>query len=189
MLTGYETLLLGLLLALGIGFLLVNLRFLFQFLKYRKLRRSAILTWPGAKPKLYALQLAFPVVFTIIIAVKLLVWRMSPINTFGEFMMLLYYGYAVPLGVRIGRGFYEQGLWLEDGFLPYSQIGRIAWREGPPLTLLVIPRMKGLARRLEVPQRYYGEARRLLRDRVARKDIQFGEKSLDLGSHDQREDL
>jgi hypothetical protein len=185
----FENLLVGFLLVLGLGFLVVNVRSGIRFVRYLRIRRSAILTWPAPRPRFYALQLMFPIVFTVVIVVKLLVWRMSPINTFGEFMMLLYYGYALPLGLRIGRGFYEGGLWLEDGFLPYSKIGRIAWREGPPLTLLVMPRMRALARRLEVPQRYYGEARRLLRDRIAEHRITLGDKSLDLGSHDQVEDV
>jgi hypothetical protein len=187
--TGYENFVVGFLIFLGVGFLVVNLRFSVRFFRYLRLRRSAILTWPGAKPRFYTMQLLFPVVFTAVIAVKLLVWRMSPINTFGEFMMLVYYGYVLPLSVRIGRGFYESGVWLEDGFLPYSRIGRIAWREGPPLTLLLMPRTRRLAWRLEVPQHYYGEVRRLLRDRIATHQIRLGDKSLDLGSHDQREDV
>jgi hypothetical protein len=187
--TGYENLLVGFLIVLGLGFLAVNLRTFMRFVRYLRLRRSAILIWPANRPRFYALQLAFPLVLTIVIVVKLLVWRMAPINTFGEFMMLVYYGYAMPLSLRIGRGFYQDGLWLEDGFVPYSKIGRIAWREGPPLTLLVMPRMKALARRLEVPQRYYGEARRLLRDRIALDEIRLGDKSLDLGAHDQKEDV
>jgi hypothetical protein len=184
-----ERLLVGSLIVLGVGFLIVNIRFGVKFARYLKLRRSAILTWPGPKPRFYRLQLLYPLMFTVIIGVKLLVWRMSPINTFGEFMMLVYYGYAMPLGVRIGRGLYQGGLWLDDGFLPYSQIGRIAWREGPPLTLLVMPRMKALARRLEVPQRHYGEVRRLLKDRIADQEITLGDKALDLGSHDPNEDV
>jgi hypothetical protein len=188
-LTSYENLFVGFLIALGIGFLVVNIRFFVRFARYLRLKRSAILTWPGTRPRFYTLQLMFPLVFTAVIAVKLLVWKMAPINTFGEFMMLVYYGYVLPLGLRIGRGFYENGLWLDDGFVPYSKIGRIAWREGPPLTLLVMPRTQPLARRLEVPHRYYGEARRLLRDRIAAQEITLGDKSLDLGSHDQRDDV
>jgi hypothetical protein len=187
--TNSGNLVVGFLIALGFGFLVVNLRFAWQFVGYLRLRPSAILTWPGARPRLYYLQLLFPVVLTVVIAIKLLRWRMAPINTFGEFMMLVYYANVLPLGLRIGRGFYRDGLWLEDGFLPYSHIGRIAWREGPPLTLLVMPRTRRLARRLEVPARYYAEARRLLRDRIADHQITLGDKSLDLGSHDQTEDV
>jgi hypothetical protein len=187
--TSLKDLLVGFLMVLGVGFLVVNVTFGVTFARYLKLRRSAILTWPGPKPRFYTLQLLYPLILTVVIGVKLLVWRMAPINTFGEFMMLLYYGYALPLGVRIRRGLYEQGLWLDDGFVPYSRIGRIAWREGPPLRLLVMPRMKTLARRLDVPDRYYGEVRRLLRDRIAGQEITLGDKALDLGSHDQNEDV
>lgn len=186
---GSDRLFVGFLLLLGVGFLVANIAFSIRFVRFLRLRKTAILTWPGQRPRFYALQLSFPLVFTAVIAVKLLVWRMAPINTFGEFMMLLYYGYALPLGVRIGRGFYERGVWLDDRFVPYEAIGRIAWREGPPLTLLVMPRMKRLAWKLEVPQRYYGEVRRLLRDRIAAHDITLGDKSLDLGSHDQEDDV
>jgi hypothetical protein len=52
-----------------------------------------------------------------------------------------------------------------------------------------MPRMKTLARRLDVPDRYYGEVRRLLRDRIAGQEITLGDKALDLGSHDQNEDV
>lgn len=187
--TSLDTVLVDFLLLLGCGFLVVNVRFAIRFAKYLRLKRSAILSWPGRRPRFYALQLLFPLVFMAVIIVKLLVWRMSPLNIFGEFMMLVYYGYVLPLGVRIGRGFYEDGLWLDDGFLPYARIGRIAWREDPPLTLLVMPRTQARARRLEVPERYYGEARRLLRDRIAQHDITLGDKTLDLGSHDQSEDV
>jgi len=186
---GLQSLLVNVLLVLGVGFLVVNVRFGWRFVQYVRRRPSAILTWPPPRPRFYGMQLAFPVVFALIIAVKLLVWRMAPINTFGEFMMLLYYGYALPLGQRIGRGFYEDGLWLDDGFVPYSGIGRIAWREEPPLTLLVMPRTKAIARKLEVPQRHYGEARRLLRDRIKEHRITLTEKALDLGAHDQGEDI
>lgn len=187
--TSLDSVLVGFLLLLGCGFLAVNVRFAVRFARYLRLRKSAILTWPGTRPRFYRLQLFFPAIFMIVIVVKLLVWRMAPLNTFGEFMMLIYYGYVLPLGVRIGRGFYETGLWLEDGFIAYARVGRIAWREEPPLTLLVMAKTEGRARRLAVPERYYGEARRLLRDRIAHHDITLGDKSLDLGSHDQTEDV
>jgi hypothetical protein len=188
-LSGYERLVVSLLLLLGFGFLIVNIRSGIRFLRYLRLRRSAILTWPGAKPRLYTLQLFFPIVFAVVILVKLFVWRMPIVNVFGESMMLVYYGYAMPMGLQIGRGFYADGLWLENGFIRYAQIGRIAWREGPPLTLLVMPRARPVAWHVQVPDRYYGEARRLLRDRIATHDITLGEKSLDLGTHDQQEDV
>ena len=95
--------------------------------------------------------------------------------------MFLYYAYAIPLSLRIARGFYDEGIWVDSGFVPYSQIGGLTWREGDDVTLVVIDRVGRFARRLVVPHRYYGEARRLLRDKIATHDIHFTGKSLDLG--------
>jgi hypothetical protein len=178
-----------LLLVLGGGFLFANLRILIQFLRYLKLRHSAVLVWPGRRPPLYG---SFPLIgaaLALVIIVKLIFLRWPPQQVFGESMMLLYYSYLVPLSLKIGRGFYEDGLWVEDGFLPYGNIGGLSWREEEEVTLLLIPRMKRLARRLIVPTQYYGEARKLLREKIKSFDIHFTGKALDLGAHDERDDV
>ena len=35
--------------------------------------------------------------------------------------MLVYYVYAMPLGQKIRRGFYEDGIWSDGGFIPYHE--------------------------------------------------------------------
>ena len=45
-------------------------------------------------------------------------------------MMFLYFGYLLPLSRRIGRGFYEDGIWADSSFIPYNEVGGISWREG-----------------------------------------------------------
>ena len=175
--------------ALGIGFLLANVRVLFQFIRFLRLRSSALLTWPGRRPPFYGLLLGLGAVLSIIIVYKIAVLRQQPVNVFGESMMLLYYTYALPLSLRIGRGFYEEGIWADGGFIPYSQIGGLTWREGEQITLVLMYRMRAFARRLVVPEHYYGAARRLLRDKIAAHDIHFTGKTLDLGAHDERDDV
>lgn len=174
---------------LGIGFLLANLRALFQFLRFLRLRSSAILTWPGKKPPLYGLLLGLGAILSLIIIYKIVALRVRPVDVFGESMMLVYYSWTMPLSLRIGRGFYEEGVWTESGFIPYSHIGGLTWREGEQLTLVLMYRMRTFARSLVVPERYYGAVRRLLRDKIAAHDIQFPEKTLDLGVHDERDDV
>jgi len=49
--------------------------------------------------------------------------------------------------------------------------------------------MRAFARRLVVPHSHYGAARRLLRDKIAAHDIHFTGKTLDLGMHDERDDV
>lgn len=178
-----------LLFVLGLGFFVANVRLLFQFIRFLKLRSSALLIWPGHRPPFYGLLLALGAILSVLIIYKLAFLQRHPTQVFGETMMLVYYGYGIPLSLKIGRGFYEDGIWAESGFVPYSHIGGLSWREEDQVTLVMSYRMRAIARRLIVPQRYYGAARRLLRDKIASHDIHFTGKSLDLGMHDERDDV
>lgn len=178
-----------LLFVLGLGFLAANLRLLYHFVRYLKMRSTALLTWPGRRPPFYGLLLVLGAVLSVLIVYKLHVLGRHPQQVFGETMMLLYYAWILPMSLRIGRGFYEDGIWAEGGFVPYSHIGGLSWREEQQPTLVMSYRMRAFARRLEVPDRYYGAARRLLRDKIAAHDIHFTGKTLDLGLHDERDDV
>ncbi len=65
----------------------------------------------------------------------------------------------------------------------------MSWREGAVPTLVLIYRFRAFARRLVVPHAYFGAARKLLRDKIAAHDIHFTGKALDLGVHDERDDV
>jgi len=176
------------LLLFGVGFLIANLRVALDFARFRRRRRQALLIWPGQPPPYYGLILFLGVTLGILLIVKVLFLQRSPRQLFGEGMMFVYYAYTVPLSRRIGRGFYADGIWAENGFMPYHQIGGIAWREGEQVTLLLISRLRQMARPLVVPSAYYGAVRRLLRDKIAAHDIRFSGGGIDLG-HDGREDV
>ncbi|MCA1562364.1 MAG: hypothetical protein LC753_11790 [Acidobacteria bacterium] len=178
-----------LLFVLGVGFLFANLRVFLQFIRFLKMRSTALLTWPGTRPPFYGLLLVLGAILSLLILYKLMLLRQSPVDVFPETMMLVYYGYAVPLSLKIGRGFYADGIWADGGFVPYSRIGGLTWREGEQITLVLIYRMRNFASRLVVPHPYYGAARRLLRDKIAAHDIHFTGKPLDLGLHDERDDV
>lgn len=174
------------LLALGAGFMVANTRLLLAYLRFRQRKRSAVLTWPSPKPPYYGTALALGVLLGLIVFYKLVFTHQQ---AFGETMMFLYYGYLLPLSRRIGRGFYRDGIWADSGFIPYDQVGGISWREGEhSVALVVISRVKSLARVLPVPIEHYGAARRLLRDKIGEHAIQFTGTGLDLGGHDERDD-
>jgi hypothetical protein len=179
----------GLLLLLGVCFLVLNLRLGVDFFRYLRLRSSALLTWPGPRPRYYGILLATGVVLGVLIVYKLVFLGWPVTQVFGESMMFVYYAYALPLSLRIKRGFYATGIWSESRFIPYGQVGSVRWREGPELTLLVVLRSQAVARRLTVPGPLYAAARRLLRDKVASHDLHLGGTGLDLGTRDEREDL
>ena len=177
------------LLLLGCGFLIANAWMLRDFVAYARRRRSVLLSWPPPKPRLYGMQLAIGVIMGLLVLFNVFIGRRPPRQIFGETMMFLYYGYALPLSRRIGRGFYQDGVWSDNGFMPYWQIGGISWREGESITLVLISRFRNLARRLIVPAAHYAAARRLLRDKIAAHDIHFTGAGLDLGGHDERDDV
>ncbi len=210
-----EALLPRILFLFGIGFLAANVKFLVDWLRFRVRKRSALLIWQAPKPKFYGLCLAMALMLGLLVMFKLGYQQRPLSHVFGEAMMFVYYGYAVPLSTRIGRGFYEDGIWADSGFMRYRQITGISWREhggaparedatthtplrpealGQPdmpghVTLLLVSRLKSLAERLEVPANLYGQARKLLRDKIKAHDIQLEAGGLVLGAHDERDSV
>jgi hypothetical protein len=177
------------LLLLGLGFLIANVRIAVEALKFVRRRSSAVLTWRGPKPRYYGLQLALGVILGLLLFYDMFVLRRPAPQLFGVGMMFLYYGYLMPLSGRIGRGFYADGIWSENGFVPYWKIGAVSWREGEEIALVIVSRLRNLARRLIVPGTHYAAARRLLRDKIAAHDIQLMRTGLELGVHDERDDV
>lgn len=177
------------LLLLGVGFLVANVRMGVDALQFLRRRSSALLTWRGPRPRYYGLQLGLGVVLGVLLAYDVIVLEPRIPQVFGVGMMFLYYGYLVPLSRRIGRGFYADGIWSETGFVPYWKIGAVSWREGEEIALVIVSRLRNLARRLVVPGVHYGAARRLLREKIAAHDIQLLHTGLELGAHDERDDV
>ena len=183
-----ETVVTGTMLLLGIGFAAANARLLAEYVTYLGRRRRALLTWRVPRPPHYTLRLAIGVVLGVILFYNVL--RLRSRALFGESMMFLYYAYLFPMSRNVARGFYEDGLWSDSAFMPYNEIGGVSWREGEnTVALIVISRLRNLARRLTVPGEYYAGARRLLRDKIAKHDIHFSGTGLDLLDRDGREDV
>ena len=188
-----QSLLPGVLVLFGIGFLVANIRVAVDLIRYLRRRRHALLVWPGRRPPYYGLVLFLGVALGVLLIVKLRLLHHDvlperSLQFFGESMMFVYFACMVPLTRRIGRGFYADGVWAENGFMPYDQIDGMTWREGEQLTLVLISRIRQMARPLIVPSAYYGAVRRLLRDKIAAHDIHMTGGGLDLGQ-DERENV
>jgi hypothetical protein len=128
-------------------------------------------------------------VLGLLVVFKIFVLGRDPSQLFGEVMMFVYYGYTFPLSTRISRGFYRDGVWADSGFMRWGQISAVSWREGDAVTLVLISHFRSIARQLHVPGHLYGQARRLLRDRVKSQDIHMGRPGLDLGSRDDQDSV
>jgi hypothetical protein len=180
-----QQILTGILLLLGAGFLVANAKLLLEYSRYRQLRGTALLTWQSPAPPYYGVGLAIGVVLGFLVFYKIFRLRTQ---AFGETMMFVYYAYLTPLSRRIGRGFYEQGIWADTSFIPYSDVDGISWREGEhQVRLIVISKLRSLARVLTVPGDKYGAARRVLRDKIGEHAIHFTGTGLDLGTRDERD--
>jgi hypothetical protein len=189
------------LLVLGVGFLIANLRAGLELARWRRRKPTSLITWPGHKPPHYGLSLGIGVMLGLLILLKayLALGRADTLpkwfeafgrSAFGELMMFVYFGYMLPLSTRITRGLYAAGIWTDSGFMPYEQIGGITWREGQSPTLIVISRLRSLARTLEVPVPALGEVRRVLRDKISSHAIEMDEgPGLHLGARDARDSV
>jgi hypothetical protein len=174
-----------LLFILGLGFLAANLKVTADLVRYQWRKRFALLTWQNPKPRYYGMNLGLGVVLGLLLAYKLFVMRRQPDQLFGEAMMFVYYGYAFPLSARISRGFYRDGVWSDSGFMTWKQISAVSWKEEEGVTLILISHFRNIARRLQVPGHLYGQARRVLRDKIRDHALHIGGSGLDLGSRDE----
>jgi len=113
----------GTLLLLGGGFLIANARVLLEYARFRRLRSRALLIWPSRKPPFYGLALTLGLIFGCLVFYKVVVQHRQ---AFGEGMMFLYYAYLLPLSLKIRRGFYADGIWADNAFIPYDEVGGIS---------------------------------------------------------------
>jgi hypothetical protein len=177
----------GTLYLLGAGFLIANLKLAFEYVTYLKRRRTALLIWVPPKPRQYVFMLGLGVALGLLVFANVFFIHRQ---AFGETMMFAYYAYLFPMSLRIRRGFYADGIWADGAFIRYSEVGGISWRETEDqVTLIIISKLRNLARRLAVPGDKYGAARRLLRDKIGEHTIHLEGGGLDLGAHDERDDV
>jgi hypothetical protein len=176
-----------LLLLLGLGFLVANVRVGSDLLRFWRARRAAILVWRQPRPPYYRLSILLGAVQGLLLA-SLVLLKVPASQIFSLAMMLVYFLAATPLSARIDRGFYETGVWADSGFLPWSRISSVSWREDP-VTLVVSSSVRSIARHLRVPSGLYGEARKVLRDRIRLHGFLVHSTGLDLGVRDDTDAL
>jgi hypothetical protein len=176
------------LLALGVLFVIVDVKVGAQILSWWRKRSTAVVTWPGPKPPFYAINLLIGVMLGILLFVTTVVVPRPAASVFGVAMMFLYYGYLLPLSTRIRRGLYRNGIWTDSGFMPYTDIGGLTWKGDD--TLVLASSHKTLARRLRVPGVHLGEVRHFLREKIGDHAIEFDAgPGLHLGTRDTRESV
>ena len=183
------------LLALGVLFVIVNVKVGRQIASWWRKRTSAVIVWAPPKPPFYAINLTIGMLLGILLFVTAYVeitrlqrgWGAVP-SMFGMVMMFVYYGYLLPLSARIRRGLYQDGIWTDSGFMRYTEIGGLTWKGDD--TLVLASRQKTLARRLRVPGVHLGEVRHYLREKIGDHAIEFeAGPGIHLGTRDTRESV
>jgi len=149
---------------LGLYFAVQLARGTLGFLHYRRIAPTALATWPTPRPALLPLLIALGASGAVLALV--LAWQRKPVHhVVGFALMSLYFLGLVPLARRIRLGLYRGGVWAHRGFLPWGEVARIAFVEGPPIVLLLKPRRGSASYKLPVPGAEYGAVRKLLEEK------------------------
>ena len=155
-------------LSLTVLFSAWNLAALLQYLGYRRIASSSELTWYPSKPWFFSMCLGIGFFMVTMIGVSVFVLSRPLLTIIAQALMALYYTVLFPLTFRIRRGFYESGIWTERRFIRYRDICWLGWKEKPDLILAL--RTETKMRQgyvfLKVPGECYGQARRILADRI-----------------------
>ncbi len=151
--------------ALGVYFGVLLLRGLRGYLRFRGLRATALATWSGPPAARFD-PLPLLGVAAAVVALLNGVMRRPLLHVLAQALMAAYFVLMVPLARRIRLGFYRDGVWADAGFLPWSDIRRLSFRETPELTLVLLPRRGSRSFKLPVPPSEYGLARKILDEMV-----------------------
>jgi hypothetical protein len=174
-----DTALTFILLALGVYFSVLVARVLAGYLHFRKIRSTALLTWAVRRPGHYPFLLVLGLVSAAVAVLNSYLQRPFH-HVYSQGVMAAYFMVMVPLAARIPRGFYRDGVWADAGFLPWGNIGRLAFVERNEIVLVLLPRRGSGTFRLAVPADEYGAARRVVEDKIRERAVHMEDAILGL---------
>ena len=166
---------------LAVYFTVLVVRGLLGYQRFRRVRPTALLTWPTRRPANYLFLLGLGFLSAGLAFLNASLGR--PLHhVYSQAVMALYFVGMVPLSRRIHLGLYDDGVWADSGFLPYAKIGRMAFRETPDLVLILLPRGRSGSFRLPVPREDYGAVRKVLDEKIRAHVLNVEQGILGLGT-------
>src|SRR6266508_1312186 len=132
------------LLLFGIGFFVADVIVALELVRFHRNKRTALLIWSRGKPRYYWANLLLGVILGLLIIAEVLLKRPTS-SLFGEAMMFIYYMCLYPLRTRIPRGFFGNGVWSDGGFMRWSEISAVSWKDERQITLILISKARNLA--------------------------------------------
>ena len=162
--------------ALNVTFALLSVLFsvwtlmtLIRYIQYRKIAGKSILSWPPRRPWYYNLCVGIGFFMLFLTGLSAFVLDRPPLVIIAQGLMAVFYTMVFPLIFRIRRGFFETGISTERGFVVFSKILWLGWKEVPEIVLALRARGRFGGQRysfLRVPGDYFGQARRILADSI-----------------------
>ena len=172
---------------LAVVFAIWNGATVYQYVRFARLRAGAQLTWLPPRPWFYNLCIGIGFFMLSMTAISAFLLHRSFLSNFSQALMALFYTVVFPLSFRIRRGFYEKGVWSERRFVPFSDVRWVGWKDENDVVLVLRtePRLFSQAYAyLKVPGDYYGEARRILAERIKDKQLSIETGMLGLADGD-----
>jgi hypothetical protein len=167
---------------MGVGaYFAVSLgRGLLGYLRFRRLRPTAVLTWPAPRGRNVPFLLGLGLVALGVALLNLAQGRPVP-HVLSQLVTAAYFLLMVPLALRIRLGLYRDGVWADVGFLTWDRIGRLAFVEEPEIVLVMVPRdRRPPSARLPVPREEYGAVRKLLDEKIRARVVNVEDAILGL---------
>jgi hypothetical protein len=167
------------LLGLGLYFGIQLGRGVLGYLRYRRVARTALLTWPAPVPTQLPWLVGLGVLAVLVAGANVLTHRPAS-HVAALALMSVYFLGLVPLAQRIRFGLYRDGIWAHRGFLPWPDVARIAFVEAPEIVLLLTARRRVAAFKLPVPPAEYGAVRKILEEKARAGQLRLDPAILNL---------
>lgn len=153
-----------------------------RYRRFRSLSGTDLLTWQRRRRWHDGLLAGLGVASAYVAVLNGVLGRPAH-HVYSQGIMAVYFLAVVPLSGRIRLGLYRDGVWAENGFLGWGEIGRLAFREKPEIVLLLLRRgRRTRLYRLSIPPDEYGPVRRVLSDQIRTRRVVVEEPILGLGS-------
>ena len=158
------------LLGMGLYFAVLTGRGLLAYVRFRRVRPTALLTWPCPRPPHLRLLLVLGAVSGFVTLLNANLGRPWP-HVAAQLVMTFYFVVMVPLSLRVEWGLYADGVWADAGFLRYADVRQLSFRDAGPILLVLLPRHGAVPFRMLVPPSEYGAVRKLIAEKTRSQDL------------------
>jgi hypothetical protein len=156
---------------------------LVRYAQFRRLSSQRLVVWETPRPWFFGLCLGIGFFMVVLTVMSAFLLRRPPLFVVAQGLMAVFYTVVFPLRFRILKGFYQSGIWAEQGFVAYRDIRWLGWQEKPEITLAFRRQERLLGSGdafLRVPGVHYGAARRVINERLEDRSLRVEQSVLGL---------